>query len=559
MSDDKRDTQDFESGFRAQHMRSYDDDHAPLPVGGSHQQDSGDGSDDPLVPLDFLNNFEVLNANSGATDAAVDADSAASSNTAVSKATESSQEAENAYRGLDFDPEQSQFFSAQNAYSAGADQPYESAFGHVDKGSGFVAEGGLGTHHNNNPYASKPKKKKKPVWLYVLIVCVVLAGVGAGGYMFWQHRPVEVHVNGSRRTISINTTIAQLKSQEGIKDEPGNLVSVSGKVLEEGKGNPYSVSVDGQKKSFDDGSAYRVHGGESITIDKGDDTMEPYDSEIVETQPKLEMQGSEGAIAYISQWGKVDKRERRTGKISGETADGTVEQQGQNCVVTVKTPVPKDGKKLVALTFDDGPSSYTPQYLQILKEHGAVATFFNLGEAVEANPEISRQIVESGNELASHTYSHKQLIAVPADVVYDELTKTFKLLKDKVGVTTTMFRPPYGDFHLSTWLESKGTVSSSINWNMDSEDWRRPGADKIVSNSITGIAPGYIILMHDGGGPREQDLEALPTIIDTLHNQGYTFVTVSELMKSDESIPADVAAGNATMPADAVWPTEIAK
>lgn len=537
MSDETPNKPEATPAFRPRHMRSFDDDHAPDPVPTQDAPDESSDTSDPLDSLDFLNTFDVLNASS--------ADKNFSS-----EASQDSFELSEAF------PEttQSDSDSDTNDYFSTSEQP----FGHVAENGGFVAEGGLGTHHNNNPYATDPAKKKKHPILYALIVLVALVALGAGGYAFYLHRPVEINVNGSRRTVQINTTVAQIKDSEGIKDEPGNLVSVSGKVLEEGKGNPYSVQVDGQKKSFDDGKSYRIQGGETITIDKGDDTMEPYDSTTVETQPKLEMKGNEGSITYISQWGKVDKREKRTGKISGETADGEVIQQGQNCVVTVKTPVPKDGQKLVALTFDDGPSIYTPQYLQILKEHNAVATFFNLGEEIASNPEVSKQIVESGNQLASHTYSHQQLIAVPSDVVYDEITKTFKLLNDKIGVATTIFRPPYGDFHLSTWMESKGTVSASINWNMDSEDWRRPGVDKIVSNSITGIAPGYIILMHDGGGPREQDLEALPKIIDELHNQGYTFVTISDLMKSDESIPADVAAGNATMPADAVWPTELA-
>lgn len=118
-------------------------------------------------------------------------------------------------------------------------------------------------------------------------------------------------------------------------------------------------------------------------------------------------------------------------------------------------------------------------------------------------------------------------------------------------------RPPYGAIDSSVWLASQGTMSASVIWNMDSLDWKRPGVDTIVSNSTEGIQSGYIILMHDGGGNRDQDLEALPKIIDKLHEEGYTFVTVSDLMKSDPDIPSDVASCNAPMPEDAVWPTEL--
>ena len=126
------------------------------------------------------------------------------------------------------------------------------------------------------------------------------------------------------------------------------------------------------------------------------------------------------------------------------------------------------------------------------------------------------------------------------------------------GVNTTAFRPPYGDFNEKAWLNSGGLASVSVIWNQDSEDWRRPGVDAIVANSEKGVTSGSIILMHDGGGNRDQDVEALPRIIEDLQGQGYEFVTVSELMQSDDSIPDDIAAGNATMPDDATWPTEIA-
>ena len=97
----------------------------------------------------------------------------------------------------------------------------------------------------------------------------------------------------------------------------------------------------------------------------------------------------------------------------------------------------------------------------------------------------------------------------------------------------------------------------SVLWNQDSLDWKRPGVDAIVENSTKNVTSGSIILMHDGGGNRDQDVEALPKIIEKLQAEGYEFVTVTELMKSDSSIPADVAAGDAAMPDGCVWPTQI--
>jgi peptidoglycan/xylan/chitin deacetylase (PgdA/CDA1 family) len=279
---------------------------------------------------------------------------------------------------------------------------------------------------------------------------------------------------------------------------------------------------------------------------------------VVEEQPKLEMDGSYGAIGYISQWGKVGKQEVRTGKTSGETANGDVIQPVQNCVITLHNVTPDDGKKVVALTFDDGPSSYTSKYLDILNQYGIHATFFNLGQSVDEYPDESKAIVEQGSQLASHTYSHDDLPTDSSDKVLSEVTSAFTSIKNATGQDTTVIRPPYGDFKETTWSHTNGTMSTSVLWNMDSEDWRRPGADKIVSNACDGITSGDIILMHDGGGNRDQDVEALPKIIERLQGEGYTFVTVNELMASDSSIPDWCCTGNNPMPDDAVWPTEIA-
>ena len=167
-------------------------------------------------------------------------------------------------------------------------------------------------------------------------------------------------------------------------------------------------------------------------------------------------------------------------------------------------------------------------------------------------------IVEQGSQVASNTTSHKDLATLDAAGLQSELSTAFQAIQDADGVTTTIFRPPYGSYNIKCWLSSGGIASASIIWNIDSVDWKRPGADAIVQSCTTNVKPGSIILMHDGGGNRDQDVEALPTIIKTLQDQGYEFVTIDELMQSDSSIPADIATGSATMPEGAVWPTEIA-
>ena len=106
---------------------------------------------------------------------------------------------------------------------------------------------------------------------------------------------------------------------------------------------------------------------------------------------------------------------------------------------------------------------------------------------------------------------------------------------------------------------SQGTISASILWNQDTLDWSLPGVDAIVENALANMAPGSVILMHDGGGDRSQDIQALPQIIERLQSSGYKLVTVSELMASDPEVPESIAKGDAAMPEGAVWPTEIAE
>jgi peptidoglycan/xylan/chitin deacetylase (PgdA/CDA1 family) len=217
-----------------------------------------------------------------------------------------------------------------------------------------------------------------------------------------------------------------------------------------------------------------------------------------------------------------------------------------------------DGK-YVALTFDDGPADpYTDQYLEILDRYGVKATFFNLGDNTQAYPDLARKVIEKGHQLCNHTMAHNQLTAVSADTIYNEITTSANVIENATGVKSSHIRPPYGDFSAESWLASKGSITASIRWTADSLDWKLPGAEAIVTNSTANSYSGMIILMHDGGGDRSQDVEALPSIIEQLQAQGYQFVTIADLMRAMGNIPEEVCSGSGTMPADAVWPEELA-
>lgn len=404
-----------------------------------------------------------------------------------------------------------------------------------------------------------PRRKGSGNGVALFFGLAVIAALIGGGVVFWTHRSVSITVNDTSQKIRIGSTLDDVYQQAGVPTNPGNFVTVGGNLIEPGTGYPYSASIGDQPLSREETEAYRVHGGESINFFDGGDRLEEYDVEYREVQPKLVFTGDWGAVSYIKQWGKVGKQEIRTGKQSGEQAEGDWVEELRDCIVDTRNITPANGEKLVAITFDDGPAeTYTEAYLDILAQYGARATFFNLSSNEETYPELAKMVAGSGNQICSHTNQHLQLTALGPDEMLSEITSARDTIRELTDVDTTIIRPPYGDFSQDCWLYTQGNVSASIIWNQDSLDWQQPDVGTIVNNALTNIGPGSIILMHDGGGVRDPDLEALPRLIQALQADGYRLVTISELLASDPEIPAEIAVGNAQMPQDAVWPTEIA-
>lgn len=389
-------------------------------------------------------------------------------------------------------------------------------------------------------------------------VLVVLALAAILGLQAWSNRTVEVSVNDTNVSIKAGSSLDALVSAAGLQLTPGNFMSIGGNVITEGGGDAYEATLNGATLTQDAIATTTVSDGQSYEFSDGADTTEACEEQVVDMQPKLEVQGTAGAITYVAQWGKTGKKRVKVGETSGETVDDGVVDAAQDAIIVKHNFNFDDDHKLIALTFDDGPSQYTQRYLDILAQYGVKATFFNLGQNADTYPDLEKACVAAGCQVASHTFDHKQLTALSGDDVCSELTTAFTSIYNASGTSTTMFRPPYGSFTDKTWLLTRGCVSASFIWNIDSEDWRLPGPDKIVSNVVNNAYPGAIVLMHDGGGNRDEDLTALPSIIQTLQGEGYTFVTLDELMAADDSIPDDIATGNATMPAGCVWPTELA-
>ncbi|SES01024.1 polysaccharide deacetylase family protein [Psychrobacillus sp. OK032] len=189
-------------------------------------------------------------------------------------------------------------------------------------------------------------------------------------------------------------------------------------------------------------------------------------------------------------------------------------------------------EKVIALTFDDGPhSTYTTQILDLLAKYDAKATFFVIGERAENMPDMILKMGQEGHEIANHTYTHPYKIT--PEKLEDELKKTNEIIHDITGIYPLYYRPvggSYDDRIINTAVEN-GYRVVMWSWHQDTEDWKSPGVDKIVSTVLSGAKPGNIVLFHDAGGDRSQTVKALEEILPKLEQQGYEFVTISELLE----------------------------
>ncbi len=194
--------------------------------------------------------------------------------------------------------------------------------------------------------------------------------------------------------------------------------------------------------------------------------------------------------------------------------------------------------KVVALTFDDGPSpAWTPKILDALKEAGVKATFFMLGDHVARYPEVARRVAQEGHEIGNHSYDHHVLIYYKPEELEKEIKDTEKVIKEVTGETTRYFRPPKAWLTEKEKEEIKGMGYRVVLWSLNSKDWVTFDDKYIIRYIVRNIRPGDIILFHDSGGVfgteggnRKETVKTIPRLVEKLKEKGYRFVTISELL-----------------------------
>ncbi|MFF7450602.1 MULTISPECIES: glycosyltransferase [unclassified Streptomyces] len=207
--------------------------------------------------------------------------------------------------------------------------------------------------------------------------------------------------------------------------------------------------------------------------------------------------------------------------------------------------------KTIALTFDDGPNpTYTPQVLEILEKYDVPATFFVVGSMVSRYPDIVKDMVEQGNEVGIHTFTHVDLSYQSDARVDREMQQTQLALAGAAGITTTLFRAPYSsetdaiDNYSWPVYEKLGADGyTSVFVDTDSDDWKKPGVAKIVKWATPTKSKGASVLFHDAGGERSQTIKALPRYIEKMRADGYTFTTISGVLAAEQTATGQQQAG----------------
>ena len=192
-------------------------------------------------------------------------------------------------------------------------------------------------------------------------------------------------------------------------------------------------------------------------------------------------------------------------------------------------------EKVVALTFDDGPTDYTPEILEMLEELEVPCTFFLTGQEMEENFEYAQAITAAGHQIGNHSYSHTKMILKSRSFIEEEIDLTNNLIREAGYEGEIVFRPPFCKklVMLPLVLSERGMVT--VTWNIEPDSYAdvASSAENIADYVVDNAQPGSIILLHIMYDSGQNAREAIPDIVKRLKESGYTFVTVNELRGLD--------------------------
>ncbi|MEO6988484.1 MAG: polysaccharide deacetylase family protein [Aquihabitans sp.] len=306
--------------------------------------------------------------------------------------------------------------------------------------------------------------------------------------------------------------VAIALANAGVEPHDGVLLSAR-------DGVPVSTGADPARITVDDleaGPGFPLYDGAVLRVVDGTDSTEGTKeiSEVVRTPEMPEM------LRHVHERGAPGRIDRVVGEVSGEVISSDVIREA-------RAPKRTD-RKVVALTFDDGPNTtWTPMFLDLLAKEGVKATFCQVGEMVGYHPEITRQVVDEGHQLCNHGMTHDETMrGAPQAQLDEEIGGGAKAFTDLGLEPASYFRPPGGFLSDEITATAKALGEVQLFWAIDAEDWKTGAeAGDVVAHILDEVEPGSIILMHDGGGSsRATSYVALNYVIKLLKAEGYSFV-----------------------------------
>lgn len=355
---------------------------------------------------------------------------------------------------------------------------------------------------------------------------LVLIAAGVAVALYFNVLTVPVTLDGRYVRLPSGATAGGLFSTHVVERRAGDLVSAKDhRVLRAGKGKAPFAEIGGRPAQPEE----IVPRHAVIVTRNGPDVVEPTATKRVEVEMPLTYVGS-GPIQSVVVTGSVGSKDVKYGSISKQVVRETVVVEPVTRVV--RRSQPSGGTKMIALTFDDGPwPGQTEQIVHILQQNGVVATFFEIGEQARAHPDLSRLTADAGMLVENHSESHPNLKHLSATEVASQIERAQKDITKASGKRPTYFRPPGGNVNTAMYAVLAKNGMKWVQWDIDTEDWKRPSAGTIVARVMRGAKPGAVVLMHEGGGDRSNTIKALPSIIKQLKAQGYEFVTLDALSR----------------------------
>lgn len=423
-----------------------------------------------------------------------------------------------------------------NPYLAG---PQSGAVGYTPERVRTKPKRGRFKTDSNQGVPGTPRKRKRRVPAF-LVFLLVLGILGGGGYYLWTNPPMyNVTINGTQRLVKNGMTIQEAIDEGYASPTAGNLLAIDGSVITEGGGNAFEATINDE--TVTDASAALPRDA-TVQIQNGTDITEEY-TETTQTiahgtsgvdysSPSSYYNGS----IHIYSNGEDGEEVVKTGTQSGISLTEVAKQPKDAGYSSYKVDTGMD--KVIALTFDDGPwGETTEQILDILAENDAKATFFEIGNQCAEYASTVKRIIAEGHQIGTHSYDHASgtgqgvnLTFMSASEQRSEIENGFSAIEAAAGTTVSrVMRAPGGNYYGDIITNLSDLVTAEIGWDLDTEDWRKPGADAIAQ-VIKSATSGDVVLMHDGGGDRSQTVEALKIALPQLKSEGYSFVTIDELL-----------------------------